>query len=220
MPTPRSAQEAPQGVQPGTTSVPSIDLEDGPDGPGVAQDEGARARSAKEWDEVVLPTGRAVRIRRLGTREYLAVKEAAATAVGDSPDPGGARYQLAMNREGLARALVAYTEPLDWAAAMEAQERARKAAAKAAWDAAQESLPRKDRKSFVFMYDVQALLAGVSADEWQRTTPQELLVGERSLEVVFNDVADWEVLVATVARSLLPKRDLSGIAGKVVRVAR
>lgn len=186
---------------------------------------GARPPRAptQRMEEVLLPSGRAVRIRAVKTREYLGAKERAAATAGDptrNPDPGGRRYAAAVDRELLALALVAYTGPLDWGPVLDAQLDQQERAHRAMLE--REARPPEQWPPFVFVPDAAALLATIPPEQWVPTTPLDLLQGGEGvgLESVFDGVADWEVLVATTARLLMPSRDLSGIAGKGRAVVR
>lgn len=173
----------------------------------------APAPATGRVEDHILPSGRIVRLRRVTTAEYLGAKERATLRVGKAPDPRGQRMTAALDRELLALMVQAYTAPedVDWHALMQAQA----AQQQAAWDARFGALPVEERPAFVYVPDRAGLIAQVPLTLFRPTTPQELLtVPGRTLDAVFTEVADWEVLTACAATMMLPTRDLSAIVGK------
>jgi hypothetical protein len=173
------------------------------------------------YEEVILPSGRVVRMRRVRTDEYLSAKERAAADCGDparNPDPRGLRFSGALDRELLGLCVVAYTAPLEWSPVLEADvTRQQEAHA-----ARMETLPPEQRTPFLpAPPKLDELIATVPPEAWHPCTPLELMgKGEHGLTTVFDSIADWEVLTSCAGRLLLPVRDLSGIVGKAVSVVR
>jgi len=201
-----------------SNTAPALTIEDD-DTPSPTVAEALPTRRAP-CEEVILPSGRAVRLKVVTTAEYLGAKERAAATAGDPakrPDPRNTRFSASLDRELLALAVTAYTDPIDWPRLLAAQQQQQ---AKA-WAASVEALPEADRPPFVFAPDVKALLAAVPATTWQATTPLALSTpGKHSLTEVFDSVADWEVLTRVAGSLLMPSADLAGIVGKVQRVTR
>lgn len=178
------------------------------------------ARPKQTFHELILPTGRAVRLRDINTADYLDAKEHAASDAGDPtkrPDPRGIRYARALDMEVLARAVVAYTDRIDWTETLNAQADAQMKA----WASATQNLPAEARPVFEYKPDVEALLSALPETAWHATTPLDLLTGgPLGLVSVFSDVGEWEVLTRTMGDLLLPRRNMAGFVGKVQRVAR
>lgn len=173
------------------------------------------------YEEVILPSGRVVRMRRVRTDEYLSAKERAAADCGDparNPDPRGLRFSAALDRELLGLCVVAYTAPLEWSPVLEADVTRQQAA----HDERMATLPPEQRTPFFpAPTNVGEMVATVPGEAWHPTTPLELMgKGEHGLLSIFDSIADWEVLTSCAGRLLLPVRDLSGIVGKAVSVVR
>lgn len=185
-----------------------------PDAGGARRPPTPPTGSGRKLEEVILPSGRAVRLSLVKTAQYLEAKERAAATAGDparQPDPRGARYTRALDHEMCALSVVAYTEALEWDDALASDAEAQRAAYTAKYG----EPPHPSAPPYIYQPDAAAMLATVPESAWLPTTPLELLTpGERSLDSVFCDVADWEVLTASVGRLLLPKRNLSGVVGK------
>lgn len=180
---------------------------------GVAPTAPAAPAATGRVEDHILPSGRIARLRRVSTVEYLGAKERANARVGKAPDPKGLRLTAAMDRELLALMVIAYTPAaaVDWYALMQGQA----VAQQAAWDARFADKPAEERPPFVYVPDRAALVAQVPETTFVPTTPMELLTTPgRTLDSVFTEVADWEVLTACAAAMMLPTRDLSMIVGK------
>lgn len=180
---------------------------------GVAPTAPAAPAATGRVEDHILPSGRIARLRRVSTAEYLGAKERANARVGKAPDPKGLRLTAAMDRELLALMVIAYTPAaaVDWYALMQGQA----VAQQAAWDARFVGKPAEERPPFVYVPDRAALVAQVPETTFVPTTPMELLTAPgRTLDSVFTEVADWEVLTACAAAMMLPTRDLSMIVGK------
>lgn len=175
----------------------------------------------RELVEVLLPSGRGVRLRRLTTQDFLAAREAAAASAGDperKPDPRGVRYTGALDRECTALAVVSFTAEFDWTDTLRAlTERAR-----VAHEQAQLALPEDQRAAFVPVPTPAGELLGLLPESaWCPTTPLKLLTpGADCLEELFRSPADWMMLTQEVGRLLAPTRSLAGIAGKGRTVVR
>lgn len=170
------------------------------------------------YTEAILPSGRAVRIRRVTTAEYLGAKERAlaAAAPGEEGRLTG-RVSTALDRELLALAVVAYTASRSWEeelARQEAEHLAKFPPAEVA-RLREAGLPVPP-----FAADPEAALASVLPEEWLGVRPLDLLHGELSVEHLFSEVADYQCLVDLVGRSLLPAANLRGLVGKSRTAAR
>lgn len=176
------------------------------------------ARPKTPVHEVILPSGRAVRLRAVTTGEYLDAKERAASNVGDRrPDPRGVRFARELDREMVALALVAYTDRLDWSSSVEAQVNAQLLE----HEAMVRGLAPEARPPFEFQPDTAALLNTLPETAWHATTPLALVTpGDGELFTVFSDVADWEVLTRVAGDLLLPRRNMAAFVGKAQRVMR
>jgi len=197
--------------------APALSIEDN-DAPEPIEATPTRPRTPCE--EVIVPSGRAVRLKVVTTAEYLGAKERAAATAGDPtkrPDPRNTRFSAALDRELLALAVTAYTDPIDWPRLLDAQQQKQARA----WAEATKGMPDAERPAFVFTPDVAALLAAVPAASWQATTPLALSTpGKQAITEVFDSVADWEVLTRVAGSLLMPSADLAGIVGKAQRVTR
>lgn len=178
------------------------------------------ARPKTPVHEVILPSGRAVRLRTVTTAEYLDAKERAASNAGDlakRPDPRGTRFARELDREMVALAVVAYTDCLDWTPSVEAQVKAQAAA----HETMVQGLAPEARPPFEFQPDTAALLNTLPETAWHATTPLALVTpGDGELFAVFSDVADWEVLTRVAGDLLLPRRNMAAFVGKAQRVMR
>lgn len=189
--------------------------------PTLAVDAGGdRPSGATLYTEAVLATGRAVRVRKVTTAEYLGAKERAMASVngkGLEAAVVNARTAAALDRELIALALVAYTDARDWSAELLRQQEAYSAkyteAEVARLAAANTPVP-------VFTVNVDEALASIPAGEWHPVRPIDLLVGSRSVEDIFDDVADYQGLVNVVGSTLVPAVDLKGLVGKSRTAAR
>lgn len=167
------------------------------------------------FTEAILATGRAVRVRRVTTAEYLGAKERAlstAATKGLPPEAVNARVASALDRELIALALVAYTEVRPWEEELTRQHREhveRYSTPEEVARLAEAKLPVPP-----FVPDVDAALASVAPSEWVPVRPVDLLMGDRSVERLFNDVAEYQGLVTVVGNTLLPAVDLKGLVGK------
>jgi len=169
------------------------------------------------YTEAILPSGRAVRIRRVVTAEYLGAKERALAAAGPEEGRLTARVSTALDRELLALAVVAYTAPRSWEAELARQEAEHLA------KFPPEEVARLQEAGLPvppFAPDPEAALASVLPEEWLGVRPLDLLHGELSVEHLFSEVADYQCLVDLVGRSLLPAANLRGLVGKSRTAAR
>lgn len=188
--------------------------------PTLAVDTGGDRPSATLYTETVLASGRAVRVRKVTTREYLGAKERAMASVngkGLEPAVVNARTASALDRELIALALVAYTEPRSWAAEIERQ---RAEYDKTYTEEVVAELMEAKRPVPVFTLDIDAALSSIAPGEWREVRPIDLLVGSRTAEDIFEDVADYQGVVNTVGAALLPAVDLKGLVGKSRTAAR
>lgn len=64
--------------------------------------------------EAILPSGRAIRLKRLTTPDVFLAQERAADNIGTKSDPGGVRLGNAMTRELMKICLKQITQPLEW----------------------------------------------------------------------------------------------------------
>lgn len=189
--------------------------------PGLALPPRIDPSALRREEQRILPSGRAVQMRRLTTKEYLDAKERAAGLVGEitrtNPDPQGRRTSALEEREMMALCITAYTDPFDWTPWMEEQLRVQQAA----WEKEHPATDGQPAAPYIPNLDPVALLDRLPPGAWRSTTPFELLTpGDRSLESIFTEVADWAVLVATGSKMLLPTRDFSAIVGKARTVVR
>lgn len=188
--------------------------------PALAVDTGGDRPAATLYTETILATGRAVRVRKVTTREYLAAKERAMASVngkGLEPGTAAARTASALDRELIALALAAYTEPRDWSGEIERQ----RAEYNARFTEAEVARLMEAKQPVpLFTIDADAALSSIAPGEWREVRPIDLLMGGRTAEDIFDDVADYQGLINVVGASLLPAVDLKGLVGKSRTAAR
>lgn len=133
----------------------------------------------------LLPSGRAVRVARLRTQQYLAIQQRVSAKVGDRKDPGG----------GLAKSFAA----IDIVATCLKEITAKPLVLKyrevpptpEELEAAPDAKPRTE-------LDIDATLAGATKDCWVQVTYGELVKrdGEQSIDALLDEVPDFDHVVA------------------------
>jgi len=120
--------------------------------------------------EGILPSGRAIRFKRVDARFLMDLIVRVGTAVGDAPDPGQARLKVETMKETVADRLKAITrQPLAW-----------------------KYLPSGEP-------DVDGMLNAVPETAWTKLSYQDLVTdGELSMFELFSDPGEWSAVHATI----------------------
>jgi len=130
------------------------------------------------YAQAVLPSGRAIRVLHIGTKQFrLAVDK-----VGARKDLSSHAGSLALAHELLQQNFAGITPPLEW------------------------KFVAGEDQQLTEIPDINAMLDGVTEDQWIKPTQLELIVdgGPRSLDVLLDDVTDYQAALEVVQRMTSP----------------
>jgi hypothetical protein len=170
--------------------------------------------------QAILPSGRAVRFRRLRTREMLAIQQRVAVRLGKRDDPGDGIRNAMGSIEIIATCTIAITTSRPWLFLVpEAVDAAADPDPVDALEALAAVPSRSTPREAPKRVDVDAMLDALKPEDWIQLSYGELIQRDKpkSMDDVLDNAADFQRLLELIQNP--DGQQVEGLLGKVQAVS-